>query len=144
MASRFVASQGSMVDAVNVLADEVHNQVGAATSNAAASPLTMSAAQALTGVWKNTTAGAFALTLPSAASVVAAMVNPQVGSGFDLWLINTGNNTVTVTAGSGNTLDGQATATLATNTSNLFKAKLTNVTASSEAVSYFVCLKTAS
>lgn len=144
MATRFNTAQTSDQMAINTLADELHNQVGASTSNAAASPVTMTAAQALAGVYKQTTAGAFALTLPSAASVVAAMVNPQVGSKFLLFIINTGNNTTTITAGTGNTLGGQTTATLATVTSQLLIAEVTNITAGSEAITYHVFLKTAS
>lgn len=144
MATRFNTSQGSMVGAINTIADELHNQVGASTSNAAASPLTMTAAQALSGIYKQTTAGAFALTLPTAALVVAAMVNPQVGSKFTLVIINTGSGTLTITAGSGNTLGGQTTATLPTVTSQILFAEVTNITAGSEAITYHVFLKTAS
>ena len=144
MATRFVTTQLDLSDGMNTLADMINMQVGATTSNSAASPQTMTAAQALAGVYKQTTAGAFSLTLPSAASVVAAIPNCQVGSKFMLAIINTGSGTLTLTAGSGNTLGGQATATLATATSNLFIAEVTNATASSEAVTYHVLLKTAS
>lgn len=144
MATRFNSAQGSPTGAINTIADELHNQVGASTSNAAASPIVMTAAQALAGIYKQTTAGAFGITLPTAALVVAAMANPQVGSKFMLAFINTGNNTLTITAGTGNTLGGQTTATLATNTSNLFIAEVTNITAGSEAITYHVLLKTAS
>jgi hypothetical protein len=145
--TRFASAKGSMVDAIDAIADELHagNGNGTATTvNAVASPLTMSAAQALSGLFVQSTAGAFALTLPTAALLVAAFPNVQVGSSFLFALVNTGNNTLTITAGTGNTLGGHGTATLATATSQIFNVKFTNVTAGAEAVTWTPILKTAS
>ena len=148
MATRFTpANIGSQTDAIDRVADELHAISGngtAATTNTAASPVTMTAAQALAGLYIQDTDGAFALTLPSAANLVAAFANAQVGSSFFMAIVNTGNNTTTITAGTGNTLGGHATATLATATSQLFHVKFTNVTAAAEAVTWTPVLKTAS
>lgn len=147
MATRYVGAQGSMTEAASTITDELHAVSGngtLATTNAAASPLTMTAAQALSGLLITTTAGAFALTLPTAALLVAAFVNAQVGSSFTFALVNKGDNTLTVTAGAGNTLGGHATATLPTLTTQIFNVKFTNVTAAAEAVTWTPLLKTAS
>lgn len=145
MSDRFTPQDvGSETEAIDRIADEVHTQVGVATTNAAASPQTMTAAQMLAGVYIQGVAGAFALTLPDAADVVAAMPNVQVGSKFELMLINTGSGTLTLTAGTGNTLGGHATATLATATSQILVGVVTNIDDGDEAITYYPVLKTAS
>lgn len=144
MASRFAVAQTSMTDAVDVLADQANINVGVTTLNAAASPLTLTAAQVLAGVYTQSTAGAFALTFPTAALLVAAIPNCQAGSQGFFVVANTGNNTLTFTIGSGNTFRGGATATMPTATGQIFLWKVTNATLASEAVDYYPILKTAS
>ena len=148
MVDRFTPSTlGSQTEAINTLADEVHGMSGngtAITTNTAASPIVMTAAQALSGMYIQDTDGAFGITLPTAALLVAAMPNVQVGSSFWFAMVNTGNNTTTITAGTGNTLGGHGTATLATATSQMFLVKVTNITSGSEAVTWVPVLKTAS
>ena len=103
---------------------------------------TPTAAQIIRGILSISGGSTHGLTLPSAASVVAAMANPQVGSSFEFLVRNTNSGTLTVTAGTGNTLTG--TATMPTATNQLFRAVVTNATVGAEAVTYFPVLKTAS
>lgn len=143
MTSRFVATQTSQTEAIDTLADELHNQVGAAKSNAAASPYQLTAADVLSGMVINTTNGAIQFNLPTPASLVAAMANAQVGSGFFCLLRQDGDNTLTISTNSvtGITLNG--TATIATTLGQVLCFKLTNVTSGSEAYTCFVGLKVA-
>jgi hypothetical protein len=148
MATRFTPSTlGSNVEAINVLADELHavSGVGAATVNTTTTARTMTAAEFLSGVFVTTAAGALALTFPTAAALVAAMENAQVGSQAVLYLVNAGNNTLTITTNTGLTINGgHGTATLPTATSQIIIAKATNVTSGAEAVTLYPLLKTAS
>lgn len=142
--ARFAAAQTSMSDATDVLADQCNINVGVGTLNAAASPITLTAAQILAGVYTQSTAGAFGLTFPTAALLVAAIPNVQAGSQGFFVVANTGNNTLTFTIGSGNTFRGGATATMPTATGQIFLWKVTTATVGAEAVDYFPILKTAS
>lgn len=147
MATRFTDTTSSEVDAVNLLADELHavSGVGAATTNTTVTSRSMTAAEFLAGIFISSAAGALALTFPTAAALVAAMPNAQVGSTAVLYLVNTSNNTITITTNTGLTITGgHGTATAATNTSQIVIAKCTNVTAGAEAVTLYPFLKTAS
>ena len=62
-------------------------------------------------------------TLPTVAVLEAALVNPKVDAGFEVSFINTAGSTLTVAAGTGWTIVGTATA--ATVTSALFRARKT-------------------
>jgi len=145
MADRFTpATLGSMTAAINTIADELHavSMVGAAALVDTATTHLVTPAQLLAGVYVNSRAGAVDWTLPTAAAMVAAMPNAQVGSTFQCWLINTGNNTTTIVTNTGNTITGgHGTATLATALSQLVIGKLTNVTSGAEAVTYYPILK---
>lgn len=148
MADRFTPSTlGSQTEAINKLADELHavGGVGATTVNTTTTARTMTAAEFLQGVFTTTAAGALALTFPTAAALVAAFPNAQVGSQAVLYLVNAGNNTLTITTNTGLTITGgHGTATLPTNTSQIVIAKFTNVTSGAEAVLLIPFLKTAS
>jgi hypothetical protein len=80
-------------------------------------------------VFLNTTAnGANALTTRTATQLVTDLTNligfvPPVGYSWDFEIQNTGNNTVTLTAGSGVTING--TATVVTNTNRSFVCTVT-------------------
>lgn len=145
MADRFTPSTlGSQTEAINKLADELHavSMVGAAAVVNTATTHLVTPAQLLAGVYVNSRDGAVAWTLPTAAAMVAAMPNCQVGSTFQCWLINTGNDTTTITTNTGNTITGgHGTATLATALSQLIIGKVTNITPGSEAVTYYPVLK---
>lgn len=61
-------------------------------------------------VWKNTANGAVALTTRTATQMVADIPNAYVGMTFVVRVISGGDNTVTLTAGTGVTITGTATA----------------------------------
>lgn len=83
---------------------------------------TLTAAQLLAGiVVASGTPGT--QTLPTVAVLEAALVNPKVDAGFEVSFINTAGTTLTVAAGTGWTIVGTATA--ATVTSALFRARKT-------------------
>lgn len=68
-------------------------------------------------VWQNTTDGAMAVTTPSAAAIIAALLAAGFSSDtpYVLQIVNRGDNTVTLTAGSEVTITGENTiATLVT------------------------------
>ena len=77
-------------------------------------------------------AGAVALTTATAALIVASLNSPVVGDTLEVQFINSGANTATLTGGSGVTIFGNNV--IASNSSRLLRFRLTNVTASSEAV----------
>ena len=141
--ARFAASQGSLTEAINTLADQTTATTRAATVNAAASPLQMTAAMALGGIFITSTSGAFQLNLPVPAAFVAGVPNCQVGTTVVLVVRNDGDNTLTIATNSvtGITLSG--TATLATTLGQVLVFKFTNVTAAAEAYTCYVGLKVA-
>jgi hypothetical protein len=142
--ARFNDTLGSTTEAINKLADELHAvaMVGAASTVDTATTHLVTPAQLLTGIYINSRAGAVDWTLPTAAAMVAAIPNCQVGSTFQCWLINTGNNTTTIVTNTGNTITGgHGTATLATALSQLVIGKVTNATSGAEAVTYYPILK---
>lgn len=65
-------------------------------------------------VWKNTANGAVALTVRTAAQMLADIPNAQIGTSFHLRIISGGDNTVTLTADGGATVTITGTATAAT------------------------------
>lgn len=82
------------------------------TTTAAASPLTASAGDLSGAAVTNftvTTNGAFALTTRTATQMFNDTPNARVGDAYLLSISNFGNNTLTITAGSGVTLTGTAT-----------------------------------
>lgn len=90
-------------------------------TTAAASPVTP-AANILTGArhvyYQITTDGAFSLVTRTATQLYADLVqstyNVPVGFSYQLTIVNRGNNTVTITAGSGITVTGELTLALLT------------------------------
>lgn len=105
-------------------------QGGKFTTSAAASPLT-NAAGDLTGaghvVFQNTTNGAFALTTRTAAQMFADDPNAYVGKSWFVTIVSQGDNTVTITGGTGVTITG--TATVATKVTRTFVCTFTSPTA---------------
>lgn len=143
MATRFMTTHKSNNAAINDLADRSEKNTGAVTVNTTTTGITMTTAQMLAGVFVTTAAGAFALTLPTAADMVAALPNAQVGSQFVCYLVNAGDNTLTITTNTGNTITGgHGTATMATATSQILIGKVTAV--DTPAITYYPFLKTAS
>lgn len=150
MANRYTPETvGSMTEAQDRLADELHALSGNGTAqvtNVTATTRTMTAAEFLSGSFVNNVAGAMALTYPTAAQLVAAFPNVQVGTQVALFLVNTGTSgTLTHTTNTGLTITGgHGTATMPTATSQIMLAKFTNVTVGAEAVLITPFLKTAS
>lgn len=141
MADRFVTAVKSQTAAINSLADRSTANVAAVTTNTTVTARTMTAAEFMSGVFVTTAAGALALTFPTAADIIAAIPNAQVGSKAMCWLVNASNNTVTITTNTGLTITGgHGTATAATNTSQLIIAVVTAATT----VTLIPVLKTAS
>jgi hypothetical protein len=109
------------------------------TTDATAGDLTYTAAMLLGGFINRDPGANRSDVTPAASLLVAAMPGATVGDSFYFWIRNNANGaeTITVTAGSGCTLSGagqsSTTVTIAQNASKLFMARLTNVTASSEA-----------
>lgn len=113
--------------------------VGARTALTQAATRTLTAAQIVNGHLVYTGATTEAATLPTAALLVAAIANlsgvvgplPQIGTVFNLYVTNSGSNTVTITAGTGCTLTG--TGAVATAKAQIFRCILTGVASGSEA-----------
>lgn len=99
----------------------------------ATTPVTATAAQFINGVINITIANSTtALTTPTAAAIVAAIVGVQVGTAFWVNLLNIGSGTATWTLGTGVTALGLTT--VATNKAVVLRGVVTNVTAGTEAV----------
>jgi hypothetical protein len=128
MATRFVTARGSQTEAINDLADRAERHTVAATVNAAASPLQLTASMCMAGIFVQGTAGAFTAYLPTPADMLATIPNIQVGSTVVLFIRNDGDNTLTLSANSvaGITLSG--TATIATTLGQVVVFKVTNAT----------------
>lgn len=108
------------------------------TTTSTASAVTFSASEVLGGIILRDPNGAGRADLvPTAASLVAAISNPNVGNAFRFTIRNTADaaETITVTTNTGATLSG--TMTIAQNNSKDFLAVLTNVTSGSEAYTLY-------
>lgn len=117
-------------EAVNYASDRANMGVSNTTSTTVATtPVTLTAAQFINGIIDVTVANSTtALTMPTAALVVAAIPNCQVGDTFDVSLMNIGSGTLTWTLGAG--ITGKTTndvTTVATNKGMSYKCVVTNV-----------------
>lgn len=86
------------------------------------------------------TPGAFNMTTPTAALIVAAIMSPSPGKGIPLYCMNATNGTMTMLAGAGVTLGGILSGgnfTMATATYRQFIVRVDDVRAGSEAVSIY-------
>ena len=81
-----------------------------------------------------TPTGARTLTTDTAANLVSAFTNAEVGKYFEFTIINTAAQDVTLSAGSGITIKGNA---VVNNASATFIAVFNNVTSGSEAVTIY-------
>lgn len=86
-----------------------------------------------------TAGGAVSMQIPTAAALVAAVPNAEVGSVIKCLVVAYGHasNAVTATTNTGITLLGVGELTIPARTSRLIYFRFTNVTASSEAVSVY-------
>lgn len=108
------------------------------TTDTTAGALTYTAAMLLGGIVLRDPNGAGRSDVtPTAALLVAAVPGAAIGQAFECTIRNTADaaETITLTAGSGVTLSG--TMTIAQNNSKRFLVVFTNVTASSEAVTFY-------
>jgi hypothetical protein len=105
------------------------------------------AAEFLSGLLRVDCQDAQTLTTPTAAALVAAIQGCQVGSSFDLDVINYGDTVLTIGLGTGVTKLTIATVavvmTLATLTAKRFRFVCTNVTPGSEAFEVYAFGSTA-
>lgn len=134
--NRYPSTVLNDVEAINYAADAANMAVVGTSTTVATTPVTLTAAQFINGIIDVTVANSTtALSTPTAAAIVAAIPGCQVGSVFDVALMNLGSGTLTWTLGTGVT--GKTTndvTTVATNKGMSYKCIVTNVTASSEAV----------
>ncbi len=107
------------------------------TSLTSGATVQLTAAQVIGGMIIDAVTAANTATLPTAASIVAAIPNCRVGTSFLLTYKNaaTGAYTITVAASTGSTVVG--TATIAQNNTKIFRAVVTNVTSGAEAVTFY-------
>lgn len=135
-------SEGRALGQIEDLANQA-NLTNDQASISTGSPATFSVTQFVNGVLMLTGSnGAKSSATPTAAAIVAALVNVQVGSSFDFALVNGDSGTVTLTAGTGVTLRG--TTAVPTTKSQVYKGVVTNATAGSEAVDVIGLLSTPS
>jgi len=100
------------------------------TTKATAAAVTFTADEVLGGLILRDPAGASrADLLPTAASLITALDNPEIGASFEFTIRNTADavETITVTTNTGLTLSG--TMTIAQNNSKRFLAVVTSATA---------------
>lgn len=97
---------GSQVPAVGNFTKTTVQQGTPATLNATG---TLTAAQLATGIVTSTSAAAVAATLPLGTAMDTANPSFGINTSFDFFFINTGPNTVTMTASTGFTIVGTTT-----------------------------------
>lgn len=131
----------STEEALNYLAGSVQGSVGGATAITTAT-VTLTATQTINGFLLISGGSTCAVTLPTAANVVAAFPQAVVGQRFTLEVRNNNSGIATLTTNTGNTITG--TATMPTATGQRVIGVITNATAGSEAVTYYPLLTTAS
>lgn len=130
----FPAAVKNTEEALNYLAKLAQALATVVTS--AATTLTAAAAAFVTkGIYSLSGGTTCTITSPTAAQIVAALDNPQVGTSFVVSIVNANSGTATMAGGTGVTVVGLATA--ATNTSATFRGVVTNVTSGAEAVSLY-------
>lgn len=122
-------------EALNYLAKIAQGLANVVTS--AAATLTAAAAAFVNnGIYSLSGGTTCTITSPTAAQIVAALDNPQVGTSFVVSIVNANSGTATM-AGDGSTVTVVGLATAATNTSATFRGVVTNATSGAEAVSLF-------
>lgn len=88
--------------------------------------VTLTAAEVVNGTYvQSGTPGAVAKQFPTAAAIVAGIVDPEVGMVFDFYVQNGGDGVLTFTTNTGLTLVG--TMTVAAGANKRFTARVTNV-----------------
>ena len=104
-------------------------QIGeSAAPQAATATATLTVAQILGNMLvANPSTTAATYTLPTAAAIDAVLTNAKIGSTFDLYIVNTGTSsgTVTLAAGTGITDGGNALVAVAVTASAMFRFRKT-------------------
>lgn len=117
------------------------------TLTTAGGVVTLTTAQLLNGLLRCDCQDAQTMNTPTAAAIVAAINGCQVGTSFDVDVINYGDTVLTIALGAGVTkvtvAAVAAVLTLATLTAKRLKFVVTNVTAGSEAVEVYAFGSTA-
>jgi len=91
--------------------------------------ITLTAAECQRGIFVINCDDAQTLTLPTAALLNASLSSCVVGTTFPMFVVNTGDTTLTVAVGTGGTLvNGNSKSTVATIVSNASKMFLVNIT----------------
>lgn len=131
--ARFNVTKYSDGDILGVLADVldlITSRAYVAVTSGSAS--TATAAQFWGGVFNFSGGSTYTLTTPSAAALVAAFPNVEVGCAMPFRIYNANSGTTTLTAGSGVTIVGPNT--VATAKGQGWDVIVTNATAGAEAV----------
>ena len=135
--TRFVAAQTGPTQALDAVVDLANQTAQGSYTAVTAATVTLTAAQVINGIVNISGGSTCAVTMPTAAAVVAAIQNCQVGSWFDFFIQNTNSGTATMNgAVTGNTYTGQVVNPL-THVTQHYKGIVTNATAGSEAVTYY-------
>lgn len=131
---RFATEQKSLTQSINTAMDT--SNIGGLGGDVpkTTTSFSLTATEAIGGVVRLSTQAAINVTTPSAAALVAALPNAQVGSSFETVIVNGNSGTATMLAGAGVTLVGTTTAL--TNTSRTYRGMVTNATAGAEAVTF--------
>jgi len=99
----------------------------------ATTPVTLTVAQTLAGVLFVDCQDAGGIKFPTAANLVAGIQGCAVDTCVFLWVLNTGDTTLTPVVNTGLTLGTGSTAAMATVTSKLWLIRITNITPGAEA-----------
>ena len=130
------------IDPTNILkvAGTAITTAPTATNSANASGQTISAANLIGGLYSAVSRGAGQTdTTDTAANIVAAIPDCAIGDTFEFMFINVSSNSVTLASGTGVTLlaGGAASFAIGASKARRFMFRVTNATASSEAVNIF-------
>lgn len=129
MPTRFTVAQGSETDAINAVADLSNFVAGFTYTALTSNSPTLTTTQMLNGIVNvSGQTAAQNVTTPTAAAIVAAIPNCQVGSSFELTLqnANTSSGAVTVVAGTNVTLTG--TTAVPISKSQIYRGIVTDAT----------------
>jgi hypothetical protein len=124
--TRFVSNITDLNHAAAKLADFIVQAVKRTIAAKTAATATLTAAEMINGIVRQSgTIGAQNTSTATAAALVAVIENCQVGSSFEFILMNTSDNTTTITAGAGVTLVG--TVAVPTNKTQIYRGVVTAV-----------------
>lgn len=127
MAERFVNTTKSEGDAISNLADRtLELQQFAYTVDTDGGTIALTAAQFINGILHITGGTTSTVTTPTAAQIVAALTNAQIGSAFEFVIINGGSGTADLQAGASVSFTNQTDPT--TGKTQLYKGIVTAVT----------------